>query len=562
LLSTYDKSGIVEFARTLSVDFGVELIATGGTARLLKQHRLPVTLVEQITGFPEMLDGRVKTLHPKIHAGILADRDNPEHLRQLEAADVVPIDLVVVDLYPFEEAVAQPGCSPATAIEMIDIGGPCMLRAAAKNHRHVLVASDAHGRELCLAYLRGEVPGDELTLRQELAALAFNRTEEYDAAVCTYLTEAALGRQPAAPGESEEAPFLTEKGQGLIQVLEESQPLRYGENPHQQAAYLALCGAELVGVAPASQVAGDEVSFNNLADADAALRLATELACAGRGLLGEEEGPPPSVCVFIKHGNACGAGVADDPVEAYRRAYLGDPNAAMGGVLACNFAVDAQFAAAVMDSYDRWGKAAGAGGFFVEVWVAPAFDDHALGHVRDAKKWGRKARLLAVGDLDTESESAELDCRQLTGGMLVQTPDLVGLNEDEWKLVTDRPPTARELADLRLAWLICKHTRSNAITLCRDGMLIGNGAGQMSRVMSCRIATWLAQENGHAERLGGAAAASDAFFPFRDGPDLLLAAGVTAFIQPGGSKRDADTVASCKERGAAMIFTGTRHFRH
>jgi phosphoribosylaminoimidazolecarboxamide formyltransferase/IMP cyclohydrolase len=266
--------------------------------------------------------------------------------------------------------------------------------------------------------------------------------------------------------------------------------------------------------------------------------------------------------LFIKHTNACGAGIEDDPVEAYRRAYLGDPNAAMGGILAVSFAVDSGFAEKVMNSLARWGKETGAVAFFVEVWIAPTFDKAAVEVIRSAKKWGQRVRLLTVGDMGAPPVDDERDFKKITGGMLMQTRDTVGLNEDQWKIVTDRTPTDAEMADLRLAWLICKHTKSNAITVCKDGMLIGNGAGQMSRIMSCRIATWLAKENGHADKLAASVAASDAFFPFRDGPDILADAGVTAIIQPGGSKRDADTIAACNERGLAMIFTGTRHFKH
>jgi hypothetical protein len=269
-----------------------------------------------------------------------------------------------------------------------------------------------------------------------------------------------------------------------------------------------------------------------------------------------------ATCVFVKHTNASGVGVADDPIEAYRRAYLGDPNAAMGGILACSFHVDGEFATAVMNTYDRWGRDAGAGGFFVEVWIAPFFDSAAKEVITTSKKWGKRVRLLSVGDLGHPADHGDLDYRKIAGGMLIQTRDTVGLDEDEWGVVTERAPTDSELADLRLAWLVCKHTKSNAITICTDNMLIGNGAGQMSRVMSCRIATWLAKDNGHAERLAGSAAASDAFFPFADGPNILMDAGVTAIIQPGGSKRDEDTIKACNDRNAAMIFTGIRHFKH
>jgi phosphoribosylaminoimidazolecarboxamide formyltransferase/IMP cyclohydrolase len=301
------------------------------------------------------------------------------------------------------------------------------------------------------------------------------------------------------------------------------------------------------------------MSFNNYADACAALELCAELSRAAPWQTGPTR---TSSCCFIKHTNACGTAVHADPIEAYRRAYLGDPNAAMGGILAVNFDVTPEFAAAVMETYQRWGKAAGAGGFFVEVWLAPTFDDAAVEVIRTKKDWGKRVRLLSVGDLGTPPNPDELDFKRIAGGMLMQTPDLVGLDEEHWKVVTQRQPSQAEMNDLRLAWLICKHTKSNAITICKDGMLIGNGAGQMSRVMSCRIATWLASENGHADQLKGAAAASDGFFPFRDGPDLLVDAGVTALIQPGGSKRDPEVIDACNARGVALIITGTRHFKH
>jgi phosphoribosylaminoimidazolecarboxamide formyltransferase/IMP cyclohydrolase len=288
-----------------------------------------------------------------------------------------------------------------------------------------------------------------------------------------------------------------------------------------------------------------------------------------------QTGPTCASVCFIKHTNACGVAVDPDPIEAYRRAYLGDPNAAMGGILAVNFNVDAEFATAVMQTYQRWGKplkeaghSAAPGAFFIEVWLAPSFDEEAVRIIRGEvegkprKAWGKRVRLLAIGDMSVEPDPGEMDFKRIAGGVLMQTRDLVGLNEDQWKVVTERRPTDAELDDLRLAWLICKHTKSNAITVCKDGMLLGNGAGQMSRVMSCRIATWLGKENGHDQQLKGAVAASDAFFPFRDGPDILTDAGVTAIIQPGGSKRDQDTIAACNERGLAMIFTGTRHFKH
>lgn len=855
LISVWDKTGVVEFARALHDEFGIEIISTGGTAKALTDAGIPVTLVETLTGCGEMLGGRVKTLHPAIHAAILADRDNPEHMRQLEAAGIKPIDMVVVNLYPFEKTVADPDCTFEQAIEMIDIGGVALLRAAAKNHRHVLVVSSAEGLSAALEALRKDSisspdirigSSSSVFLENGLGAFdAFWSTSAYDDAIAGWLsTRFESGFRPA---------FRTITGTKVDE-------LRYGENSHQigealqrvreRGFDLTVADSEWSGAQPV-------MSYNNYLDADAALGLCAELTramrtaklrfappgapaappyeggtehrtaklrfapirseqmsrrnlphwqipgatywieyssrigelspaersiamdalrfwdgkrldlhtavvmpdhvhalltpreVAGRpgefenlsallksvkGFSGREisklrggvgmawvhesydhwirsadefrqkwdytaqnvvkEGlartpgeyawwygidyfgygigapvtaatpiPPvlatggnagcgdagtagqvernkaelrstpravpskaelrstPSatqnnaelrspvslteskaeLCtpegdvdltavVFIKHTNACGVGVHAEPIEAYRRAYLGDPNAAMGGILAVNFAVDAAFAAAVMETYDRFGKPlkeAGAayapGGFFVEVWIAPRFTDDAVAIIRGTyeaakatpeegelrvetppkKKWGENVRLVAVGDMNQPLDPNELQYRSIAGGLLVQSPDLPGLNEADWKVVTKRPPTPEELADLRLAWLICKHTKSNAISLVKDGRLIGNGAGQMSRVMSCRVATWMARENGHIrEQETGLVAASDAFFPFSDGPKLLIDAGVTAIIQPGGSKRDQDTIDLCNERGVAMIFTATRHFRH
>ena len=552
LLSVYDKTGIVEFARALVEEFGVELLSTGGTASLLKENGIPVTLVEHVTGFPEMMDGRVKTLHPKVHAAILADRDNPDHMRELEKQGIEPIDMVVVNLYPFARTVADPACTFEQAIEMIDIGGPCMLRAAAKNHRGVIPAIGEDSYMLILEEMRATA-GESISanVRTKLATAAFQTTSRYDLQVARFLS-----RHPCGAGSSGEGDLRFEPP-----VLGPGVELRYGENPHQHARFRPFLRTDTDGpnaTGEASIVRGrhnETLSFNNYGDAAAALELCKEVTRTQ-----SESGLP--VCVFVKHTNACGVGVARKPDKAYERAYLGDPNAAMGGILACNFAVTAEFATAVMQTYACWGKSAGAGGFFVEVWIAPDFDESAIEVVREAKAWGKRVRLLAVGDMSIAPDESMFEYKSITGGMLAQSRDLVGLKEDEWQVVTKRAPTDAELADLRLAYLVCKHSKSNAITVCKDGMLIGNGAGQMSRVMSCRIATWLAKDNGHAERLSGAAAASDAFFPFPDGPDILMDAGVTAIIQPGGSKRDADSITACDGRGAAMIFTGKRHFKH
>lgn len=542
LIAVYDKAGIVEFARALVDEFGIEIISTGGTAKHLKDAGIPVTMVEEVTGFPEMLDGRVKTLHPKIHAGILADRDKPEHMRQLEQHGIKPIDMVVVNLYPFEKTVADPNCTFEQAIEMIDIGGPCMLRAAAKNHRHVAAVPAADMYGLVIKHMRDLGGAVSSGFKPQWASHVFDRIASYDRVVSQYL-EVGTPFKSALPGK---IPLL----------LQQSPGMRYGENPHQTAGRYLIRGAQSTSELIARRYPDDlerSMSFNNYADADAAHSLCAEVTRA--------HGKRRS-CVFIKHTNACGVGVADDPIEAYRRAYIGDPNAAMGGILAVNFPVTSAFAELVMESLQKWGKDAGAGAFFVEVLVAPSFDDDAVQVIRTRKKWGEKVRLLDVGPMDVEPDPNELDYKRIAGGMLVQSRDLVGLNENEWKVVTKRKPSDAEMADLRLAWLVAKHTKSNAISICKDGMLIGNGAGQMSRVMSCRIATWLAKENGHADKLAGSVAASDAFFPFRDGPDILMEAGVTAIIQPGGSKRDDETISACDERNVAMIHTGTRHFRH
>ncbi|HVP11961.1 MAG TPA: hypothetical protein VMV94_12340 [Phycisphaerae bacterium] len=818
LIAVYDKTGIAEFARTLVEEFGIEIISTGGTAKHLKEAGIPVTLVEEVTGFPEMLDGRVKTLHPKIHAAILADRDNPEHMRQLKEHGIEPIDMVVVNLYPFEKTVADPNCTFEQAIEMIDIGGPCLLRAAAKNHKHVVVVHSTSLYGWVIARMRMYRDGADDSqilwddVRSSGAFCAFWTTADYDAKVAKWLS---------AQDASDHQPTVD------MLRLWSSDRLRYGENPHQRSELFYMYGDPTTGslIPEYEDESPRPMSHNNYLDADAALRLCGELTrsrsakkLAASGHVGEAQGGlvkdartgsagsaastklcfvqggeqgarteggstklcfgasdkqepdysptirnevlkrrklphwqmpgacywvtfasaigdltdderdivlsairhwdgtkidlyaavvmkehvhmlfapkelrgrpgefydlsgllqnikgfsgreisqrrggigqvwvkesfdrwirneedfsekwryiaenpvkeglaptpqeyrwwygvdvlgigigaaevagpankaelrstapaqvpaqsharegiepgscdsdkaelcPTPVCVFVKHTNSCGAAIAADPIEAYRKAYLGDPNAAMGGILAVNFEVTHDFATAVMESLQRWGKAAGAGAFFVEVWIAPGFADGAVEVIRTAKKWGQAVRLMPERMTEAADPTA-MQYRSIAGGMLVQTPDLIGLNEDQWKVVTQRQPTETEMDDLRLAWLICKHTKSNAITVCKDGMLIGNGAGQMSRVMSCRIATWLAKENKHAEALRGAAAASDAFFPFRDGPDILMDAGVTAIIQPGGSKRDEDTIAACNERGVAMIFTGTRHFKH
>jgi len=570
LIAVYDKTGIVDFARTLVDEFGIEIISTGGTARKLKDAGVPVTLVEQVTGFPEMLDGRVKTLHPKIHAAILADRDNPDHMLQLAEQKIEPIDMVVVNLYPFEKTVSDPNCKFEDAIEMIDIGGPCLLRAAAKNHKSVLVVSNRFQYHQVFDLFRG-FKTDEARVRASLATSAFNRTSGYDEQIQHF-----FGLQPPQSQDPTERTALPDWFQASFR---DRLALKYGENPHQSAAFYRLSGGRPTVEREKRDEAEPPLSYNNIADAEAAHRLCADLDA--ELVRRRASSTPSSACVFVKHTNPCGAAVGQSPLDTYCAAYLGDCNAAMGGILACNFLITNEFAVHVMESFDRWGRAVGAGGFFLEVWIAPFFDRAALDIIRTTKTWGKNVRLMKSRDFGDPTgnfnfvrnhlsgssgwnpwDSVAIDLHSACDGMLVQSRDLLALNEDQWKVVTKRPPTDSEISDLRLAWLIAKHTKSNAISICKDGMLIGNGAGQMSRVMSCRIATWLAKENGHAEKLPGSAAASDAFFPFRDGPDLLIEAGVTAIIQPGGSKRDAETIAACDEKNVAMIFTGTRHFRH
>jgi phosphoribosylaminoimidazolecarboxamide formyltransferase/IMP cyclohydrolase len=545
LISVYDKTGLTEFARALVEEFGIELISTGGTARHLKEAGLPVTLVEEITGFPEMLDGRVKTLHPKIHAGILADRDNPEHMRQLEAHGIKPIDMVVVNLYPFEKTVAEPNCTFEQAIEMIDIGGPCMLRAAAKNNSGVLVVIGNRSYTRILQAMRESSAGcvpDSIRLHQ--SRIGFHIVSRYDAHVTAYLAE-QLRQISNEAVESFEFP-----------VLAAAEPLRYGENPHQRAQLRPhmtddLTGQSRLDRALLSPTGATELSFNNLVDVDAALGLCDELGVVNN-----------HAAVFIKHTNACGVGFGTSELDSYRRAYLGDVNAAMGGILATSFGVKKKIAEEVMDSFDRWGRSAEAGGFFVEVWTAPFFEKDAIEIIRTRKAWGSRVRLMKSDDLRSPHGKNRPDFKAIASGFLIQDYDSRSLDENEWKVVTKRKPSESEISDVRLAWLVAKHTKSNAISICKDGMLIGNGAGQMSRVMSCRIATWLAKENRHEDKLKGSVAASDAFFPFPDGPSILMDAGVTAIIQPGGSKNDDKVIAACDERNLAMIFTGTRHFKH
>ena len=537
LISVFDKTGIVEFAKALAA-MGVEIISSGGTAKALDSAGVKVRYVQEWTGFPEMLGHRVVTLHPKVHGGILALRDDPAHQADMKKYGIEPVDLVCVSLYPFEQAIAKPGCTLADAVEMIDIGGPAMVRAAAKNHKFVTVITDRGQYDAVLDEMKATGGKVSLELRQKLALAAYSLTGSYDSAICAY-----LGRQmgQAFP-------------QKLVLSYEKKHDLRYGENPHQKGAFYVGPDAAEPCVARAKLLGGKEISYNNYFDANGALELVKEFA-------------KPAIAI-IKHANPAGCAVDDDLVEAYRKAYLADVNAAMGGIVAVNRQVTSALAKAIVESYSRWGKAAGAGGFFAEIIIAPSFEPAALDIIRAREGWGKDVRLLETGEL-TGKRNGEKFIKYVVGGLIVQDRDALGLNEDDWKIVTSRKPTPAQMNDLRFAWLVCKHVKSNAIVLAKGRVLLGAGAGQMSRVNSAMLANYLSRQYGGAGREGSAAfdtkgcvLASDAFFPFPDSLDWAAQAGAAAVIEPGGAKKDVDVIARADELGLAMVFTGTRHFNH
>jgi phosphoribosylaminoimidazolecarboxamide formyltransferase/IMP cyclohydrolase len=532
LISVFDKTGIAEFARGLA-GMGVEIISSGGTAKAIEAAGVKVRDVQEWTGFPQMLGHRVVTLHPKVHGGILALRDDPAHQADMAKYGIEPIDLVCAGLYPFEQAIAKPGCTPDEAVEMIDIGGPAMVRAAAKNHKFVTVVTDASQYQAVLSEMRASGGKVSFELRRKLALEAFSLTASYDSAISSYLARLTGQEFPAR----------------LTFSYSLTGQLRYGENPHQKAAFYLSPDASEPCVARARLLGGKEISYNNFFDANGALELVKEFT-------------EPAVAV-IKHANPSGCAVDSDLVEAYRKAYFGDVNAAMGGIIAVNRPVTAELASAIVESYKRWGKAAGAGGFFAEIIIAPAFEPQALEIIRHREGWGQDVRLLETGPL-TGKTNSEKFLKYVVGGMLVQDRDLVGLNEESWKVVTERKPAAGELQDMRFAWLVCKHVKSNAIVLAKDRTLLGTGAGQMSRVNSARLATQIAKAygGGGVVNTAGSALASDAFFPFPDSLDWAKDAGATAVIQPGGGKKDQDVIARADELHLTMIFTGTRHFNH
>jgi phosphoribosylaminoimidazolecarboxamide formyltransferase/IMP cyclohydrolase len=509
LLSVSDKRGLAEFAAGLA-RLGFEIVSTGGTQRALAEQGLRVTAVSDVTGFPEILEGRVKTLHPRIHGGILADRSKQSHLAQLEEHDIAPIELVAVNLYPFARTVAAPGSSFADAIEMIDIGGPCMVRAAAKNHAHVAVVVDPDDYPEVLGAL--EHGAMDAGLRRRLAAKAFQHTQAYDAAIATWLstqTDATLG--------------TSELPTRLHLDLERTLVPRYGENPHQIAAvYRPTGGGGILG--GMRQIQGKELSWNNLLDADAARKLVA---------LFDE----PAVAI-IKHNNPCGVGRGRDAVEAYRRALATDPLSAFGSIVALNRPADRAAAEAMRE-------------LFIEVLVAPGYDGAAL------EVFAAKKNLRLIDCPSYQPAPGEPELRAVDGGYLAQIPDARRDDATRWTCPTRRQPTDAERRALAFAWDVARYVKSNAIVLANAEQTVGIGAGQMSRVDSCRLAIEKAQLEVH-----GTVAGSDAFFPFRDGLDLLAKAGVTAVVQPGGSKRDDEIIAAADEHGMAMLFTGTRHFRH
>ena len=519
LISVSDKSGLLDLARALH-GMGVELISTGGTSGMLRTAGLPVRDVSDVTGFPEMMDGRVKTLHPLVHGGLLALRDDDEHLVAMAAHGIEPIDLLIVNLYPFEETVAK-GADHATCIENIDIGGPAMIRAAAKNHKFVAVVTDPADYPALLDQIKATDGATNLAFRQKLALSAYAKTAAYDTAVSTWLA-----------GEIKEKAPRNRSFAGKL-----AQTLRYGENPHQSAAFY-VDGSRREGVATARQWQGKELSYNNINDTDAAFELVAEFAPA--------DGP---ACAIIKHANPCGVGRASSLKDAYVRAYQCDQTSAFGGIVALNMALDAETAEEIVK-------------IFTEVVIAPGASDEAKA-IFAAKK---NLRLLTTAGLP-DPRAGGLAFKQVSGGMLVQDRDNGWLNPADLKVVTKRAPTAAELADLLFAWKVAKHVKSNAIVYVRDGATVGVGAGQMSRVDSTRIAARKSLDM--AEALGlahpltqGSVVASDAFFPFPDGLLTAAEAGATAVIQPGGSMNDAQVIAAADEAGLAMVFTGMRHFRH
>ena len=508
LLSVSDKTGIVDFARGLA-DLGIELVSTGGTARALEEARIPVRAIEDFTGFPEMMDGRVKTLHPKLYAGLLAVRDDESHLAAAEEHGIEFVDLVVVNLYPFERTAGRRGVSEAEVVEDIDIGGPTMVRATAKNHKWTAIVVRPESYDAVLEELRDLGGALSFPTRRALAAEAFHLTARYDTAIARWFAEGAEGFPPL-----------------YVRAYEKVLDLSYGENPHQKAAYYAQVGARAHVLSQVRQHHGKPLSFNNLLDLDSA-----------RALVREFDEP---TCAIVKHNNPCGVAVGRTIQDAYERAFACDPLSAFGGVIVLNRRVDRPTAEKLHEQ-------------FIEVLFAPGYDDDAL----EVLTQKQNVRILEDEER-RRSPMGEPEVKQVLGGLLVQDRDLDLQQRSEMEVVTSRKPTDREFDDLLFAWRVCRHVKSNAIVLVRDGATVGIGAGQMSRVDSVRIAV----EKSRVDTLEGAVMASDAFFPFADGPALAIEAGITAIIQPGGSVRDDEVVAAAEAAEVAMVMTRRRHFRH
>ncbi len=517
LLSVSDKTDLVPFARKLT-DLGIQLISTGGTKRVLEEAGLEVTSIDAVTGFPEMMDGRVKTLHPKVHGGLLALRDDSGHLASMEEHGIEAIDLVCINLYPFEQTVAKADVTEGEAIEQIDIGGPSMVRSAAKNHRFVTVVTDPSQYDEVVRELDSHEGRTTLSLRRKLCLAAFAKTAAYDTAIAGWLARTS----------SEVFPKVLQKS------FEKGEELRYGENPHQAGAVYVDAKATEPSVAKARQLHGKGLSFNNLYDANGALELVKEIDA------GQAAG-----AAVIKHANPCGFAFASELSEAFANAYEGDPLAAFGGIVAMNREVDE----ATADVIAKGKK-------FLEVIIAPSFDAEALEILKE--RWSN-VRILETGELPKpgERDTNEHEYKRITGGLLVQERDMAAFDVSEWEHAAGPEPSTEDLEEMRFAMIAVKHLKSNAVCLVNGGMLVGAGAGQMDRVASCDISIAKA-----GERAKGSVAGSDAFFPFRDGPDKLIAAGVRGIAQPGGSKRDEETIAACQEAGVTLMLTGRRHFKH
>ena len=529
LISVSDKRGIVDLAKALQSEFSIKIISTGGTATDLKRAGLIVEDVADVTGFPEMMDGRLKTLHPAIHGGLLGIRENAAHQAAMQSHGILPIDLLIVNLYPFEKVTAQPDCPVEKAIENIDIGGPAMIRSAAKNHADVAVITDFPEYAALLAELRGHGGATTGEYRRNLARRAFLCTSSYDALIHNYL--AALPETTESATLPAASPV--ELPDVLVPVLRKKQPLRYGENPHQLAAFYAQ-GRSDTGLAALRQLHGKDLSYINILDADAA----SSLVCEFRS---------PAAAV-IKHANPCGCAIGKTLAEAFDLAYAGDSVAAYGGIVALNGMVDVATARAIAD-----------GKRFLEVLIAPDYAPDALEILK--QRW-TDCRILQLPGLRPGLVPSGLAFRSLWGAMLVQQMDGFGFDRSACRIMSHQTLTESQWIDLECAELVAKHVKSNAITLVHGGQLLAAGAGQMSRVTSCRLSVDLALRNGHGEKLKGATAASDAFFPFADGPQILIDAGVTCLVEPGGSKRDQETIDLCDQHGVALVFTGQRHFLH